>query len=111
MTFENILEILKVVGFVVLGGFALYFKSKSALAEKVTSLIAQAENKYKEATKAGGQKFEWVIDHLYVYVPVWLRPLITREVISQIVQYIFDGVQAYAKLQLDKLVGEVGGNK
>lgn len=107
MTFETVLEILKIVGLVILGGFTLYFKSKAVLVEKVAGYITQAEIKYKEATKAGGQKFEWVIDHLYVYVPAWLRPLITREVISQIVQYVFDGVQAYAKLQLDRLTDKV----
>lgn len=103
MSIETIFEIIKWVAILLLGGLSLYFKSKTALIEKVTGYIAQAEIKYKEATKAGGQKFEWVIDHLYVYVPAWLRPLITREVISQIVQYVFDGVQAYAKLQLDRL--------
>jgi len=107
MTFETALEILKLAALILFGGFALYFKSKAVLIEKVTGYITQAEIKYKEATKAGGQKFEWVIDRLYVYVPAWLRPLITREVISQIVQYVFDGVQAYAKLQLDRLTDKV----
>jgi hypothetical protein len=33
MTFETVLEILKIVGLVILGGFTLYFKSKAVLVE------------------------------------------------------------------------------
>lgn len=107
MSIETALEILKLAALILFGGFALYFKSKAVLVEKVTGYITQAEIKYKEATKAGGQKFEWVIDHLYVYVPVWLRPIITRDVIGQIAQYVFDSVESYAKLQLDRLTDKV----
>lgn len=107
MTFETALEILKLAALILFGGFALYFKSKTVLTEKVTGLIAQAEDTYKDATKAGGAKFDWVVNHLYVYVPAWLRPLITREVIGQIVQFVFDSVQSYAKLQLDRMTDKV----
>lgn len=107
MTAETIIEVAKVAVAIIFGGFALYFKSKVKLTEKVTSLIAEAEDTYKSATKAGGQKLEWVVTRLYVYVPAWLRPIITPKVLEQIVQFVFDNVQAYAKMQLDKVVDKV----
>ena len=107
MNVETIIEAAKVAVAIILGGFALYYKSKTALVEKTTGLIAQAEDTYKSYTKAGGMKFEWVVTRLYVYVPVWLRPLITKDVIGRIVQFVFDNVESYAKIQLDKLTDKV----
>lgn len=107
MSMENMIHIAQVVIAVLFGGLALYFKSKVKLTEKVSGLIAEAEDTYKSYTKAGGMKFEWVIAHLYVYVPAWLRPLITKDVIGRIVQFVFDNVQSYAKMQLDKLTDKV----
>jgi len=107
MSMENMIQIAQIVIAIIFGGLALYFKSKVKLTEKVSGLIAQAEDTYKSYTKAGGMKFEWVVTRLYVYVPVWLRPLITREVIGRIVQFVFDNVESYAKMQLDKLTDKV----
>lgn len=107
MNVETIIEAAKVAVAIILGGFALYFKSKVKLTEKVSGLIAEAEDTYKSYTKAGGEKMNWVVTRLYVYVPVWLRPLITREVIGRIVQFVFDNVESYAKIQLDKLTDKV----
>ena len=107
MSMENMIQIAQIVIAIIFGGLALYFKSKVKLTEKVSGLIAEAEDTYKSYTKAGGMKFEWVVTRLYVYVPVWLRPLITREVIGRIVQFVFDNVESYAKMQLDKLTDKV----
>jgi len=104
---ENMIQIAQIVIAIIFGGLALYFKSKVKLTEKVSGLIAEAEDTYKSYTKAGGMKFEWVVTRLYVYVPVWLRPLITKDVIGRIVQYIFDNIESYAKMQLDKLTDKV----
>ena len=107
MSMENMIQIAQIVIAIIFGGLALYFKSKVKLTEKVSGLIAQAEDTYKSYTKAGGMKFEWVVTRLYVYVPVWLRPLITKDVIGRIVQFVFDNVESYAKMQLDKLTDKV----
>lgn len=87
-----------------LGGCALYFHYNGRLKEYASSLILQAEQEYKDVTKAGGQKFNWVVDALYEVVPLVLRPLITRTFIEALVQSIFDSIQGYAKLQLDRLL-------
>lgn len=107
MNIETIIEAAKVAVAIILGGFALYFKSKVKLTEKVSELIAQAEDTYKSYTKAGTKKMNWVVTRLYVYVPAWLRPIITPKVLEQIVQFVFDNVQSYAKMQLDKLTDKV----
>lgn len=107
MSMENMIQIAQIVIAIIFGGLALYFKSKVKLTEKVSGLIAEAEDTYKSYTKAGGMKFEWVVTRLYVYVPVWLRPLITKDVIGRIVQFVFDNVESYAKMQLDKLTDKV----
>lgn len=107
MSMETVFEVIKWAAILLLGGLSLYFKSKAALTEKVSGLIVQAEDTYKSATKSGGQKMNWVVDHLYIYVPIWLRPLITRSVIERIVQFVFDNIEAYAKMQLDKLVDAI----
>ncbi len=114
MTVENIIEILKILGYIILGGLTLYFKS-SEYAQKILakiksaapSTIAQAEQEYASATKAGGAKMAWAVNRLYVYVPKWLQPFISRDTVEQIVQFIFDGIETYAKTQLDRLAGKV----
>lgn len=107
MNIETIMEVAKIAVAVIFGGFALYFKSKVKLTEKVSGLIAEAEDTYKSYTKAGTAKMEWVVTRLYVYVPAWLRPIITPKVLEQIVQFVFDNVESYAKIQLDKLTEKV----
>lgn len=86
-----------------LGGLALWFKGNAKLTGKVAGLIADAEAAYKDATKAGGRKFEWVVDQLYSFIPAAVRPFVPRSTVEALVQTTFDAVQGYAKLQLDKL--------
>ena len=107
MTAETIITVLQVVGYIALGGVALYLKTKENLKEQAAGFIADAEEKYKDATKAGGQKFEWAVGQLYGLVPKVLKPLITRKVVGKIVQFAFEKGETYAKIQLDKLVNTV----
>ena len=107
MSMENMIQIAQIVIAIIFGGLALYFKSKVKLTEKVSGLIAEAEDTYKSYTKAGTKKMNWVVTRLYVYVPAWLRPIITPKVLEQIVQFVFDNVESYAKMQLDKLTDKV----
>ncbi len=111
---ESMVHILTTLAWIVVGALAAYYKSSqsaqkvvSRIKGKAPSLIAQAEREYASATKAGGQKLTWVVDHLYVYVPKWMQAFLTRNMIEKIVQTAFDGAQEYARTQLDKLANKV----
>lgn len=88
---------------VVLGGFALWYKSNVKLHQTVSFLIADAENQYKNLTGAGGIKFEWVVGQLYGLVPAVIRPFVPRTLVRTLVQAAFDAIAGYAQLQLDRL--------
>ena len=107
MNTELIYTIAVTVGTVVFGFLSAYLKTKSTLKSKVNEGIATAEEVYKDTTKAGGEKFEWVIDFLYQYVPSVLKPIFTRDMISKIIQSAFDEIQKYATQQLDKFVNNI----
>ena len=104
MSTELIIEVVKIGGYIILGGLALYLNTKGSLKEKAASFIAEAEETYKDATNAGGVKFEYVVDKLYLLVPSAFKLFITRDMIGQIVQGAFDAIESYAKTQLDKAV-------
>lgn len=111
MNTELLYTILVTIGTVGFGFLSAYLKTKSTLKDKVNEGIATAEEIYKDSTKAGGEKFEWVIDFLYQYIPSVLKPIFTRDMISNIIQSAFDEIQKYATQQLDKLVNKVTGEK
>lgn len=118
---EMVLEVLKYVVIIGCGGLALWFKtSKSAktkaseiqkviaeLATNAVVFINQAEKDYKDATKAGGEKFELVVTRLYDLIPDGINKIITRDMIAEMVQSTFDEMQKYAKEQLDKMAENV----
>lgn len=118
---EMVLEVLKYVVIIGCGGLALWFKTSTSaktkaseiqkvvaeLATNAVMFITQAEEDYKDTTKAGGEKFEQVVSKLYELVPDGLNKIITRDMISNIVQSTFDEMQKYAKEQLDKLADNV----
>lgn len=107
MNTELLYTILVTVGTIVFGFLSAYLKTKSTLKEKVNEGITTAEEIYRDSTKAGGEKFEWVINFLYEYIPSILKPIFTRDMISNIIQSAFDEIQKYATQQLDKLVNKV----
>lgn len=91
----------------ILGGLALWYKGNSKLNGKVAALITAAEAEYRDSVKAGGQKFEWVVDQLYRMIPAAIRPFVSRNLVDTVVQSTFNAVEGYAKLQLDKLADKV----
>ncbi|RPF41928.1 hypothetical protein EDD70_2988 [Hydrogenoanaerobacterium saccharovorans] len=99
---DKAIVILQTIAMVVLGAAAVYYNTNAKLKAKTTALIAQAEDTYKDVTKAGGGKRSWVVDRLYALIPNPLRVIITRDMVETIVQNTFDEVTKYAKLQLDK---------
>ncbi len=100
------IETVKWCAMLLLGGGALYFHYNDRLKAKTSALILQAEQQYQDVTKAGGQKFSWVVESLYAMIPLLLRPLVTRAFLEELVQSVFDNIQEYAKLQLDRLLGQ-----
>lgn len=89
---------------VLFGSLSLYFKTKNNLLHKASELITNAEELYRDTTKAGGKKFEWVVEQLHALIPAPLRMVFSKELLGSIVQGAFDLIQRYAKMQLDKVI-------
>ena len=121
MNTQEILSLIQSLIMLGCGGLALYFKCSTKAktkAKEVQELIAQitaqavvyiaeAEKDYKDTTQSGGKKFEQVVSKLYDLVPDALHGIVTKEMISEIVQSTFDEIQEYVRLQLDKTVDKV----
>lgn len=122
MDVNTLLEGAKFALTLICGGLALYFKFSTTaktkakeVQEAITEITAQAvvfikeaEEEYKDISKAGGVKFEQVVNRLYSLVPDTLKMIITRDMISEIVQSTFDQIEEYVKLQLDNAVDSTG---
>lgn len=107
MEMTMFIGILRVVAYVVLGGLVIYFNYNTKLNKQVNELIDKAEDTFKDVTKSGGLKHEWVIDQLYNLIPAPFNLLFTRDMMSHVVQTAFDGMASYATKQLDKIVDKV----
>jgi hypothetical protein len=108
---DKILQIVITILTIALGALSAYLKTNEKIKSSSVKYIAEAEEIYKDATKAGGQKFAWVVDTLYNLVPAPMRIVITRSCIENIVQSTFDSIEAYAKAQLDKTIDKYLQNK
>lgn len=98
------LHIILIVGMVILGFLATYLKTKTTFLAKVVALIDEAETVFASSTKAGGEKFEYVVTAIMNVIPKPLQLILTRTIVSDLVQNTFDTVEAYAKKQLDKVI-------
>lgn len=101
---KEIMEIIVPILTIVLGALTAYLKANEKLRSSSIKYITEAEELYKDVSKAGGQKFSWVVDTLYNLVPVPLRIIVSRSCIEKIVQSSFNSIEAYAKTQIDKAV-------
>ena len=118
MNTQEILSLIQSLIMLGCGGLALYFKFSTKAqtkAKEIQELIAQitaqavvyiaeAEKDYKDTTQSGGKKFEQVVNKLYNLVPDALHGIVTKEMISEIVQSTFDEIQEYVRLQLDNRI-------
>lgn len=118
MNMEMILEAIQFVGYIIMGGLALYFKYSEIAqkkAKEVQEVIAQitaraviyikeAEEAYQDTTNMGGVKFNEVVTRLYELVPEALRGIITKDMIANIVQDTFDQIEAYVALQINEAI-------
>lgn len=123
MDINTFIECGKVAVMIICGGLACYFKysekaQKKAkevqevlanVAAKAVVFIKEAEEDYKDTTNAGGKKFEQVVNKLYDLVPKALQPIITKEMIGDVVQSTFDQIEEYVKLQLDNAIESIDG--
>lgn len=103
----NIYSILVTIGLCLLGYVTSYIRTKSKLIQKAEDYINVAEENYKSVTTAGEQKFSFVVDTLYNWCPAPFKMFITKQMISEIVQKVFDKMQEYANKQLDKIVDKI----
>lgn len=104
MDIESLLRILMPILTIAFGALSAYLRTNEIIRNSSIKYITEAEEMYKDVTKAGGQKFAWVVDTLYNLVPQPLRVLVTRKCIEKIVQSTFDSIEEYAKTQLDKAI-------
>jgi hypothetical protein len=88
----------------VFGFMVSYFKTSSVFRGFVAQLIADAEVKYANVSKAGEIKMGYVINKLYEFVPLPLKMVFTRERIEAFAQDVFDEITKYAVIQCDKAV-------
>lgn len=121
MNTQEILSLIQSLIMLGCGGLALYFKFSTKaqtkakeiqeLIAKITAqavvYIAEAEKDYKDTTQSGGKKFEQVVNKLYDLVPDALHGIVTKEMISEIVQSTFDEIQEYVRLQLDNSIDKI----
>ena len=87
-----------------------YLKAKGEITEEAAHQIAVAEEVYASAEKAGQKKMQLCIDTLYELVPYQVRLFLTREMIGEIVQKVFDQVEKYKDVWIDKAASELIGN-
>ncbi|MDD2494493.1 MAG: hypothetical protein PHE29_04795 [Tissierellia bacterium] len=111
MEIELIIRLVLSVLTIIFGALSAYFSQNEKLRNMAVKYITEAEDMYKDTTKAGGQKFNWVVETLYNLVPVPLKFIITKPLIETIVQSTFDSIERYAKMQLDKSIDKNAENK
>lgn len=85
---------------VVLGFLISYYKTNA----KFRSFIATLINDAQSLDKTGTEKKEWVVGQIYTILPAWLKPILTKTVLSMIVQGVFDSMKQYATKLTDKAI-------
>lgn len=98
---DTIMQIAVPLLTIILGALSAYFRAHEKLRDSSLKYIVEAEELYKDYTKAGGEKFSWVVEALYNLIPTPLKIIVTKKCIEKIVQSSFDAIEEYAKMQLD----------
>ena len=98
---ESIIRIAVPILTLIFGALSAYFRARDKLRDSSIKYIAEAEELYKDSTKAGKEKFSWVVDALYDLIPAPLKMFITKKCIEKIVQSSFDAIEDYAKMQFE----------
>lgn len=98
---ESIIRIAVPILTLIFGALSAYFRARDKLRDSSIKYIAEAEELYKDSTKAGKEKFSWVVEALYDLIPAPLKMFITKKCIEKIVQSSFDAIEDYAKMQFE----------
>lgn len=109
MDLNSILDVLQWVAYFVLGGLAIYMNVsgkakglKTALTDFITNVVVFINQAEDENEKIGEEKKAEVVEKIYSMLPKTAQKIITKELIDEVVQGVFDEVKAYAVKQLDK---------
>jgi len=81
-------------------GYYLYIK------REIESRVPDAINGAEDTGMAGAEKFEEAVATIYALIPAVVKPFITRTLVEELVQSVFDKMEDYAKKQLDKKAAE-----
>lgn len=95
-------QIIYTVILVILGLLISYYKSSSKFKGFIATLVNDAES----LEKTGEEKKTWVVNQIYAILPKWLRPILTKTVLSMVVQGVFDSMRQYAYKLLGKATDE-----
>lgn len=80
----------------IITGYYIYIR------KKIQEHAIDAINKAEDTDKHGKEKLNEAVDTLYEFVPVVIRPLLSKDILRKIIQKVFDKVEEYAKKQLEK---------
>lgn len=70
---------------------------REAAVKRIRDLIFMAEEKARKGVlRTGEDKFEWVVDNGYKYLPPVLKVVLTEKAFRLLVQTIFDGIMDWA---------------
>ncbi|MGX8701505.1 hypothetical protein [Caproiciproducens sp.] len=100
----NWVSVLYTLLLAVLGLLVSYYKANAKFRSFVAALVNDAES----LDITGQEKKEWVVSQIYAILPAWLRPILTKTLLSMIVQSVFDSMRQYAAKLLDKATEAVG---
>ncbi len=95
-------QIIYTVILIILGLLISYYKSNSKFKGFIATLVNDAES----LEKTGEEKKAWVVNQIYAILPKWLRPILTKTVLSMVVQGVFDSMRQYAYKLLGKATDE-----
>ena len=107
MSWNNTIEIiydLLILGFAF---FSYYMSKRNDLIQVAENAILLAEEKYKDATNSGGEKFEYAVTLIYSAIPASIKFLFPRETVAKMLQTTFDRIEEYALMQLNKASDKV----
>jgi len=104
---EPYLNILAYILVIMFGALAKYYKANKKLQSLITKAVDNSEEMFDGTRKKGEMKLDIAITKLYEYVPVTLRPFITKKLIKDMINSSICDMESYAKKQLDKTVDEI----
>lgn len=66
--------------------------------KKAAALIFVAEERAEEyVLETGTEKFEWVVENAYPYLPKWLKLALSESAFRAVIQYVFNQIVKWAE--------------